>query len=72
MTDIAIPDWTPQGILPPVHVPDMTSANRSPYRVSLIDLVLRFGTTPCRRTLLSGFLTFRAGLHKAGLKEGFQ
>jgi hypothetical protein len=72
MTTVAIPDWNAQGVIPPLYSHDSTSAERSPYRVSLTDLVLRFGTTPQRRTILDGLLRFRAALHQAGLSNGFQ
>jgi hypothetical protein len=40
--------------------------------VSLTDYVLRFGTSAERRTVLDGFLRYRAALHAAGLSHGFQ
>lgn len=46
--------------------------DRSPYPVSLVDFVGRFGTTDARRNIISGFLRFRAELTKAGLVIGFQ
>jgi len=67
-----IPDWTAHGVLPPVG-PDPTSPDyRSPYRVSVVDFVMRFGSTPARRNIVSGFLSFRAALASAGLVNGFQ
>ena len=51
---------------------DPTSYNRSPYRVSLVEVMERFGSSEARRGLLSGLLDFRAELHQAGLTEGFQ
>jgi len=48
------------------------SANRSPYRVSLTDFVLRFADTDQRRSILDGFLRYRASLHAVGLTCGFQ
>lgn len=72
MTTVAIPDWNAQGVIPPLHSDDPTSAERSPYRVSLTDLVLRFGTSAERQTILNGLLRFRSTLHQAGLDNGFQ
>ncbi|MBF0464565.1 MAG: hypothetical protein HQK88_00265 [Nitrospirae bacterium] len=67
-----IPDWNHQGVLPPINVNNPTSVDRSPYLVSITDIVLRFGTTTQRKGILSGLLTFRANLYSAGLIEGFQ
>jgi len=72
MTTVSIPDWNPQGVLPPNDPVDPTSAERSPYAVSLTDFVLHFGTTEKRQTILLGLLDFRAALHAAGLGNGFQ
>jgi len=38
----------------------------------LVDIVLRFGTSPERRRILSGLLKFREALHEVGLDCGFQ
>ncbi len=72
MSNVAIPNWNSQGVLPPVNPATPESTDRSPYTVSLTDLVLRFGTTPERQAIFSGFLGFRFALHSAGLVEGFQ
>jgi hypothetical protein len=72
MTTVRIPDWNHQGLLPPNDAVDPTSAERSPYTVSLTDFVLHFGTTKERQTILQGLLGFRAVLHAAGLNNGFQ
>lgn len=72
MDTVAIPKWTSLGVLPPVNSVDQTSANRSPYLISLIDFVLHFGTTENRRRILKGFLEFRKQLHSLNMKEGFQ
>lgn len=66
MSNIAIPDWNSQGFLPPI------SAERSPYLVSLTDIVLRFGNSPERQSILTGFMEFRFALQDAGLTQGFQ
>ena len=67
-----IPDWDYDGVLPANDVEEPTSEVRSPYTVSLLELVARFGNTEHRRRLLRGLLNFRAELHKAGLIHGFQ
>lgn len=69
---VPIPTWNPEGLIPPVDASNPVSSNRSPYRVSLPDLVLRFSTTPERISILGGFLDYRAALHAAGVIEGFQ
>lgn len=55
------------GLLPPIDSDQPTSADRSPYPVALMDLVMRFSTSPERRVVLAGFLDFRASLHAMGL-----
>ena len=67
-----VPEWNDRGLLPP-YVEDRTIPNsRSPYQISLIDMMLRFGDTAARRQILTGFLDFRAALHTAGIVQGFQ
>ena len=72
MDTVSIPQWTSQGVLPPVNQTAPTSAERSPYRVSLTDLVLRFATSPARQAILDGVLRYRSALHAVGLDRGFQ
>ena len=67
-----IPNWSSRGVLPPINSAEPTSTDRSPYRVSLIDFVLRFGNTESRRRILEGFLDFRSALHEIGVDNGFQ
>lgn len=68
----AIPPWNADGLLPPADPSSPTSSDRSPYPVALEDLVLRFTETVHRRSILEGFLDYRAALHVAGLTRGFQ
>ena len=68
-----IPDWNGQGVLPPIRPgAGGSSADRSPYRVSLQQLVTTFAISPERVTILRGFLDYRAALHAAGIIVGFQ
>lgn len=68
---MVIPQWNMHGVLPPIlGVGD--DAVRSPYRVSLPDVIHRFGNYPDRTLILEGFLRFRARLHAIGLVEGYQ
>ncbi|WP_353350251.1 hypothetical protein [Aquicoccus sp. SU-CL01552] len=61
------------GILPPVR-PGTNPAgpDRSPYTVSLHDLVNRFATSPERAAILEGLIDYRADLYKIGIVDGFQ
>ena len=72
MSSVPIPAWNANGVLPPINAAQPTSAERSPYLVSLTDFVLRFGTTADRRRILDGFLRYREALHSVGLDTGFQ
>ena len=72
MNMVVIPNWTPQGVLPPINSVSPTSTNRSPYVVSLTDVVMRFATSPERIRILAGLLDYRAALHTLGLSSGFQ
>lgn len=72
MSPVAIPAWTADGVLPPINASQPVSPERSPYVVSLTDYVLRFSDTPERRSVLDGFLRYRAALHGAGVVQGFQ
>ena len=72
MTNVPIPAWNAQGAIPPINAANPTSIDRSPYNVSLTDVVLRFGTTPERCLVMDGLLRYRAALHAAGLTQGFQ
>ena len=68
----AIPDWLPTGVLPLINPSAPTMPDRSPYSVSLTDLVLRFNTSEERKAILEGFLNFREALHGLGVIAGFQ
>ena len=72
MTTIAIPEWNTLGVLPPIDPTQPTSAERSPYPVALLDVVMRFATSAERRRVLHGFLDYRAALREIGLANGFQ
>ncbi|MBF0136002.1 MAG: hypothetical protein HQL65_07160 [Magnetococcales bacterium] len=72
MTRVAIPHWNIAGVIPPVNSARGNSSDRSPYPVSLLDLVERFSTSPERMKILDGLLRCRAALHGLGLTQGFQ
>lgn len=69
---VVIPAFNSLGLLPPCDATAPTSAERSPYLVSLLDVVMRFASSPARRSILHGFLAYRAALHRLGLTCGFQ
>jgi len=61
------------GILPPVRPgSDPAGPDRSPYNVSLNDLVNRFATSPERAQILGGLLQYRTDLYATGIVDGFQ
>ena len=72
MPTVPIPNWTSKGVLPPVNALQPSSAERSPYRVKLLDVVMRFATSNERRKILKGFLDYRAALHSMTVTQGFQ
>ena len=72
MTRVAIPAWNANGVIPPVSFTAPTSAERSPYAVSLPEFVLRFASSAKRQQILSGYLRYRGCLHAVGLTAGFQ
>ncbi|HMU15704.1 MAG TPA: hypothetical protein PKE53_17080 [Flavobacteriales bacterium] len=66
-----IPQWNMHGVLPHI-IGHGDQELRSPYRVSLPDVIHRFGNYPDRTLILDGFLKFRERLHTLGLVEGYQ
>lgn len=70
---MSIPAWDNRGVLPPVRPGQPGhSADRSPYRCSLQELVDYFGTSQSRIGLLQGFLQYREAMHQLGLVQGYQ
>lgn len=57
-------------MLNPISSP--VGMKRSPYAVSLQELVERFATSPARCRILRGFLAYRRELRAIGIVEGFQ
>lgn len=72
MSTVTIPTWNALGLLPPINDDTPISPHRSPYPVSLKDVVMRFATSAERRAILQGFLNFRQILHHLGYTSGFQ
>lgn len=72
MPFVALPDWDARGLLPPCNSNSPVSADRSPYRVSLRELVVDFAVSAERVQILFGLLNYRAQLHALGIVDGFQ
>lgn len=72
MTTVPIPAWNARGLLPGNDANNPVGGYRAPYPVTLLDLVMRFGTSGERRLVLRGWLAHRAALHALGLVRGFQ
>lgn len=66
-----IPEFTIGGLLPPVG-PDVVGPVRSPYLVSMQEVVRRLGNSPRRRHLLRNLLAYRALLRAGGFETGLQ
>jgi hypothetical protein len=69
----SFPLWNSMGILPPIK-PGMpgNSPERSPYQIAAPVFIDTFAQSPERIKILSGFLAFRAELHKLKITRGFQ
>jgi hypothetical protein len=68
-----VASWNMAGVLPPIWPgEDGHSPNRSPYLVTLTEVIEHFSSSPERITILEGFLNYRAALHKVNILEGFQ
>jgi hypothetical protein len=72
VTTVTIPTWNALGLLPPVDPISPTSSQRSPYRVTLLDVVMRFSMSSDRCRVLAGLLGYRNALHNIGICKGFQ
>ena len=68
----SVPPWRHDGLIPPIDPDDQVGKTRSPYLVTLPDLIVRFGISSERLSLLGGLLRFRSMCHQAGLTKGFQ
>jgi hypothetical protein len=71
-TDSIIPKFNDNGVLPPHRGDPTVRADMSPFPATTLQLCERFGHTKVRRTMLHGFLEFRALLHELQLTKGFQ
>ena len=67
-----IPAFSAAGVIPPFVGDPASLGPRSPYAVSVRDVVERFATSPKRCDILRGWLSHRAAVHSLGLVDGFQ
>lgn len=67
-----IPPFDSRGLIPPFVGTDATTANRSPYDATIVELVTQFATTPRRKQLLRNLLAYRAVLASGGYSDGVQ
>jgi hypothetical protein len=69
----SIPPWNPAAVLPPIR-PGQPGhgADRSPYRVSLEEVVGRFAHGYERIQILRGLIAYRRELSRIGIQQGFQ
>lgn len=67
------PEWDASGVLPPIWSgAHGENSQRSPYRISILEFVNRFSGSNKRKSILKGFLDFRAYLYARGINNGFQ
>ena len=69
---MAVPNWNSAGLLPPIDHNDPVSLQRSPYEVSVVELVAGLAVTRERKEIVGGLLQYRAALHALGFLNGFQ
>lgn len=68
-----IPDWNPQGLLPPVFLGFETARTpRSPYPTTFEALCERFCTSRTRFDILDGLYRLRQRMYEVGVNKGFQ
>lgn len=67
-----LPSFDLRGLLPPFLGADAATPARSPYWVTMPDLVAALGTTPHRRQLLRNLISYRALLAQDGYENGIQ
>lgn len=73
MIQLRLPEWNSQGFLPAIMPGEAGhSLNRSPYTISCVELVERYGSSIKRLEILKGFLNYRKKLHDLGLVQGVQ
>lgn len=67
------PEWDSSGVLPPIKPGTQGhSTERSPYLVSMQDLMNSFSFSEKRRNILRGLINYRQALYQVGITQGFQ
>lgn len=69
---MSLPYFMPNGLLPPFVGDDPAVIERSPYFVTMPDLVKVLGTSPYRRELLYNLIQYRAIIASGGYITGVQ
>ncbi|WP_245337294.1 hypothetical protein [Shinella sp. HZN7] len=67
-----LPPFNSNGMLPPLASENGADADRSPYTITMMELVQRFGTTPHRRRLLNNLIAYRGVISAGGYTAGLQ
>jgi hypothetical protein len=67
-----IPLFDARGLLPPFLGADETTPQRSPYDVTMSEVVAALGASPERQNLLFGLIEYRALLNGFGYLHGLQ
>lgn len=67
-----LPPFNSNGILPPLASDNAVDAERSPYIITMMELVQRFGTTLHRRHLLNNLIAYRGVISAGGYTSGLQ
>ncbi len=67
-----VPSFNANGILPPVAGTNMVDMERSPYIITMTEIVQTFGTTPLRRQLLRNLIAYRELILSGGYTSGIQ
>jgi hypothetical protein len=72
---MAIPPFNIDGVVPPfvgARGPGGSSADMSPYVASALEIVVSFGSSDLRKSILRGWLAHRAAVRAIGFDRGFQ
>jgi hypothetical protein len=69
---VPFPTFDIRGLLPPFIGTDATTARRSPYVTTMVEVAAQLGTTPNRRQLLRNLIAYRGLLANDGYQSGVQ
>jgi Family of unknown function (DUF6932) len=67
-----VPAFDARGLMPPFLGSDAVTKDRSPYEVTMPEIVASLGTTQVRRGLIRGLLDYRGLLTQLGYTTGVQ